>query len=156
MQLHRIGDAEFIGNLGDEEKQWLGSAIVHIIMADKTITKFEMEAFKEVLCFLDEESATKLISFIKEKKTPELPFLTQVGREEAAKMLFYVGTAAIIDNLLVASEVEEFKYIGSRLGFDSHFCHEIIQLLHDLLTTKKKYLSLLKTAASIDPLFVEK
>lgn len=153
MKFLRIGDESFIEDLSSEEKKWLTHAIIGMINVDRVIKDSEMRVLHEILGFMESTEIEGVAEMIRTKSVPNLEALTTINRNIAAQMLFYIGTTSIIDDKISKSEVEYFKYVGKRLGFDSRFCLEIVQVLYKILEAKKEYDKMMTLASKMQPFF---
>ncbi len=116
-----------IKQLDFKERQWLYSAVIRMIIADKSVAKEEVEELKETLMLI----AGKELKDVKEIiKSPELmaPLrpLNNIKFDHAFIMLTEVARVAAIDSKVVLEEEELIKEIMSLLDFDESSVDKVI------------------------------
>lgn len=147
-------DDKFIQQLSTEEKRWIAHAIAGIIGADGQVTNEEMLHLRHAIGFLENvQEIETLVQVVKERKIPKLQSLKTVNRKIATKLMFYLGSIVVSDDKLSRSEAEFFKYVGSKLGFDLRYSHDVLQWYHDWLNLEKKQKSLLTAIAGTAPVY---
>lgn len=138
--------AKLVESLPKPVKIWFANALVGMITADGVVTEAEMEYVKDMLVFMDDvDSMNRVLEMVKLIEKPELEPL-EASPKIAARILMHLAAIAITDDKLDESEIEYFKYVGDRMGFESEFCVEVIHWGMDCMELNKRQKLLLQKA----------
>ena len=143
---------QFISTLSDEEKKWLSFSIVGVVCADGKITSSELSHLRYVLAFLDKKYLNEIMVFIKRKELPKLDVL-KTNRKKSSQILMYLASIVITDDMLVKEEVDYFKYLGGKLGFDPAFSTELMKWGKEFIMVNRLKRKLLKIAEDTPPVY---
>lgn len=136
-----------IESLPSEVKIWLAHAVAGVITADGIVTESELEFLRETINFLESvDDINSVVSIVKNKEKPALKTL-KTDPKTAAKILIHLATIAITDGKLDPSEVDFFKYVGKKMGFEWSFSEEILNWGKDYIQINKRKKAILRRAS---------
>ncbi len=128
-----------IKKLDFKERQWLYSAVIRMIIADKSVAKEEVEELKETLMLIagKELKGVKEIIGSPELMAPLRP-LNNIKFERAFIMLTEVARVAAIDSKVVLEEEELIKEIMLLLDFNESSVDKVIAWTKRLALVNKE------------------
>ncbi len=108
-------------------KHWFARAVVGMITADGVVTENELAYLRETIGFLEsKDEINKIVDMVKHKERPTLETL-KTDPKVATKMLMHLATIAITDDKISQSEIDYFRYVGKKMGFDPRFSSDVIE-----------------------------
>ena len=125
---------------------WFAYAVAGVIVADGVVTETELGFLRETINFLDNvDDINQVVGVVKAKERPVLQKIN-TDSHTAAMILIHLAEIAITDGKLDDSEVDFFKYVGTKLGFESTYSEEIIEWGKENLRANKHKKNLLNKA----------
>lgn len=135
-----------IESLPNEVKIWFAHAVAGVITADGVVTESELEFLRETINFLESvDDINSVVNVVKNREKPALKTL-KTDPKTAAMILIHLATIAITDGKLDPSEIDFFKYVGKKMGFEWTFSEEILNWGKDYISVNKRKKALLKRA----------
>ncbi|MBF0288242.1 MAG: TerB family tellurite resistance protein [SAR324 cluster bacterium] len=127
-------------------KVWFAHAVAGLITADGVVTESELVFLRETINFL--ENVDEINQVVGEVKNKERPVLQTINTDSntAAMILIHLASIAIADGSIDQAEVDYFKYVGKKLGFDPAYSEEILQWGKDSIMLEKRKKGLVKRA----------
>ncbi|MBF0352116.1 MAG: hypothetical protein HQM11_13875 [SAR324 cluster bacterium] len=153
VDVNKIVFQKFIKLLDDHEKEWFAHAIVGVVCADGKITPNEITYLKYLLAFIEDKAMlNRIMSFIQRKEKPKLEIL-KTSRTKASQLIMYLASVVITDDRLTREEVDYFRYVGSRLGFDPIFSTELIKWGQEFIKLNQLKNKLIKLSLDMTPVY---
>lgn len=125
-----------------EERQWIGSAIAGMILADGSLDASEIQAFRKNTTFLDETSLQKLIEQLRNKTLEELPDI-KLDKQTAFTLLKQLSQLAVVDKSFSENEESYLREISSKLGFPEEVGNRLVEatkkVIADLFRAKLSF-----------------
>lgn len=138
--------ASLVESLPPPVKIWFAYAVAGVITADGIVTEAELDFLRETINFLDNvEDINQIVGVVKNKERPVLQKIN-TDPEVAAMILIHLAGVAITDGKLDDSEIEFFKYVGKKLGFEWAYAEEVLEWGKENLRVNKLRKNLLKKA----------
>ena len=138
--------AALVESLPPPVKIWFAYAVAGVITADGVVTETELDFLRETINFLDSvDDINQVVGVVKNKERPVLQKLN-TDPDTAAMILIHLAGIAITDGKLDDTEVDFFKYVGKKLGFEWTFAEEVLEWGKENLKVNKHRKNLLKKA----------
>ncbi|MBF0276264.1 MAG: hypothetical protein HQM13_00675 [SAR324 cluster bacterium] len=136
--------SNLVETLPPQVKIWFAFAVAGVITADGVVTETELEFLRETINFLESvEDINEVVGVVKAKERPVLKKLS-TDPQTAALILIHLAQIAITDGKLDNSEVDFFKYVGKKLGFDGAYSEEVMEWGKENLKVEKRKKTLIK------------
>ncbi len=144
----------FISHLPKVAQLWSAKAIAGIIVADGVVTNAELAVLRESIGFLEDvDSINDIVSMVKDREKPKLEVL-KTDRSTATKILMSLALVALTDDKLSAAEINYFKYIAGKLGFEGGIAKATINWGREFIALNKKKQSIIKMGKESTPVYI--